>query len=158
MKQTVAERFWSKVDKSGGPEACWPWTAAIDKSSGYGLFAVAHGELVGAHVYAFRAEGGSVPARSCVLHSCDNRPCCNPQHLSAGTKKENYDDSVSKGRQTRGEKVHNAKLTEETVREIRKRFVKGNPINGGAALAVLFGVNQSTVNKIARGQLWPHVL
>ena len=27
MKQE--ERFWPKVDKSGGKDACWPWLAGI---------------------------------------------------------------------------------------------------------------------------------
>jgi hypothetical protein len=41
-KTPIEERFWSKVDKSGGPAACWPWTAARSRGNygDYGAFAV----------------------------------------------------------------------------------------------------------------------
>jgi hypothetical protein len=35
-KKPLAERYWSKVDKSGGPDACWPWTAGRS-AGGYGI-------------------------------------------------------------------------------------------------------------------------
>src|SRR5438874_974236 len=31
----LKDGFWSKVDKSGGPDACWPWTGCIN-AWGYG--------------------------------------------------------------------------------------------------------------------------
>lgn len=37
-RPTLEERFWTKVDKSGGPDACWPWTAY--RSGGYGRIGV----------------------------------------------------------------------------------------------------------------------
>lgn len=39
IKLTPADeaRFWSKVDKSGGPDGCWLWKAGLDKH-GYGRF------------------------------------------------------------------------------------------------------------------------
>ena len=33
-----------------------------------------------------------------ILHSCDNRICFNPDHLSLGTRKENINDAYQKGR------------------------------------------------------------
>ena len=39
-----------------------------------------------------------IPDGMVVMHSCDNRACCNPNHLSLGTQSANIKDSVSKGR------------------------------------------------------------
>jgi hypothetical protein len=33
---SVGQRFWAKVDKSGGDDACWPWMGST--RSGYGKF------------------------------------------------------------------------------------------------------------------------
>lgn len=41
-----------------------------------------------------------------VLHSCDNRKCINPDHLSLGTQQENIRDCVHKGRQASRRKTH----------------------------------------------------
>lgn len=41
-----------------------------------------------------------------VLHSCDNRKCINPDHLSLGTQQENIRDCVSKNRQASRRKTH----------------------------------------------------
>ncbi len=38
-KRTVAERVWPKVDRSAGPDACWPWLGCYDEK-GYGMTTV----------------------------------------------------------------------------------------------------------------------
>ncbi len=49
MALTLAERFWSKVNKAAG-DGCWEWTACKSKD-GYGLFGM-DGKLRLAHVVA----------------------------------------------------------------------------------------------------------
>jgi hypothetical protein len=100
-KHTPAD-FWPKVDKSGGPNACWPWLGVrmpqtATGSDDYGRFALA-GRRVPAHRFAYEVAVGPIPEGLRVLHSCDNPPCCNPAHLSLGTDLDNMRDKIAKGR------------------------------------------------------------
>lgn len=95
--------WWSKVDRRGTDE-CWPWLAATD-ADGYGRFAVGLGgknqRHVRAHRYGYELLVGSLDDGLVVCHRCDNPPCCNPEHLFAGTPQANNDDKVAKGRHAR---------------------------------------------------------
>lgn len=92
----VEDRFWEKVDKSGGPDACWPFCGRLDKN-GYGKFRF-RGEMTTAHRVAYILTKGEIPEGMEAMHSCDNRPCCNPADLVAGTHAENMTDQFAKGR------------------------------------------------------------
>lgn len=54
------------------------------------------GLRIGTHVLAYIAFNGEKP--ECVLHSCDNPSCCNPDHLFSGTQADNIKDMDAKGR------------------------------------------------------------
>jgi len=91
-------RFWAKVVKLNGENACWIWTSALNRQ-GYGQFWV--GTLkraFPAHRLAFALAGGDVPDGFCVCHHCDNPICVRPHHLFAGTTSDNQKDRVGKGR------------------------------------------------------------
>lgn len=85
LRKTAAQRFWSKVDKSGD---CWTWTAHV-MPLGYGLFTRTGGGHVLAHRFAHELEHGPIPAGMEVDHRCFNRACVNPDHLRLATHKQN---------------------------------------------------------------------
>lgn len=149
MKQPAGDRFWSKVDKSGGQDACWPWTRKPN-TSGYGQFSMGRGKNVRVNRAAFLFSGGSIPEGLHVLHRCDSPLCCNPKHLFVGTHSDNMADKVSKNRQARfsGETNPHAKLSNKRVLALKKLRSCGWR---QTTLAVFFGVSQRHVSKICRG-------
>src|SRR4051812_22074657 len=95
------ERFWSKVDKTG---ECWLWTAYRD-AAGYGRFGLA-GKVQKAHRVSYELAVGPIPAGAHVLHSCDNPPCVNPDHLRVGSRIDNMRDKFMRGRDYNASKTH----------------------------------------------------
>ena len=144
--------FWSKVDSSGGPDACWPWTGYAEK--GYGLF-FWQGRKVGSHELAVTFTTGEARHPDLeTCHSCDNPICCNPAHLRFDTRQGNVDDMTGRGRQARGSANGHAKLTEADVLTMRRRADAGAT---GKALSAEYGVSQALVTEILRGNRWQHV-
>lgn len=160
MPELTEERialFNSSIDKSGGSDACWPWTKSIN-GDGYGRFFSGRGSTTKAHRIAYALNVGPVPLGLCVMHSCDNRPCCNPKHLGLGTISDNIKDMHRKGRCTKiqsGETHSLAKLDKVKVVEIRARFAVGGI--SCWALAKEYGVNHKTISKVVRRLTWKNV-
>ena len=87
---------------------CWVWKLSKDHV-GYGRLKVSLGSrdrfvFTSAHRYAYQIWNGEIPGGMCVLHRCDNPPCCNPEHLFLGTHSDNMRDMHTKGRGPRGYK------------------------------------------------------
>jgi hypothetical protein len=90
--------FWSKVDKSDGPNACWPWLAAEDRN-GYGAVRWG-GKKVNTHRVALELKLGRPIADgmlACHTRNCTTRLCCNPTHLYEGTRSQNVQDALATG-------------------------------------------------------------
>lgn len=145
----IAVRFRRFFKKT---EGCWNWTGCIRKN-GYGKFGVGAHKVDFAHRVSYTLFKGPIPEGMCVLHSCDNRRCVNPNHLFLGTHQDNMDDMEKKGRKLRGTDMKHAVLTEDQVREIRRRYPKEN----GSALAREFGVSTGVPYMIYTRRRWKHV-
>lgn len=149
------ERFWSKIDCSGNhPEGCWEWQCST--KHGYGTFHIGGRRVNGGiDLIASRASwmlvNGDIPDGLDVLHTCDNRKCCNPAHLYLGTDADNARDKVNRKRHPRGENTYNAKLTWKQVREIREQYSTGML---QLEIAKEFGVRQQYISRIVRNEIW----
>lgn len=99
IKGDRLKRFWSYVDQSGGPDACWPWTGNVT-DSGYALFHHEH-KAFSAHRYAYQLMVGEISDGLVLDHichkiehcrlaaKCPHRRCCNPAHLKPRPQREN---------------------------------------------------------------------
>lgn len=155
MKATPHERLMEQVRFVGATDAdCWEFTG-YRNPRGYGRMSV-RSRLVLTHRLAYEEAAGPVPDGLCVLHRCDNPPCCNPSHLFLGTRAENNADKIAKGRAViiRGERQGGAKLTDCDVRAIRRLHREGATKLG---LSKRFGVSRPVISGVIEGTLWSHV-
>lgn len=115
---------------------CWEWMRNNDKD-GYGK--VRHlGKTQRVHRVAWMLWKGKIPKGMCVLHSCDNPPCCNPDHLFIGTMLDNRLDCAAKERD-------DYKLSKSQVIEIL--HTTGTLKKVGE----MFGVSEVVVHRIRNG-------
>lgn len=172
------EDFWARADRSGGPEACWPWrTSAAGQYPKYRGGSATRWSLE-------QRLGRPLRRDEQACHTCDNPPCVNPAHLFAGTGRQNVHDSMAKGRWPasngqhwavrlpsrrprgdshgsrtmperwpRGESHGCARLTEAQVQEVR---LAPAPFDW-RSFADRFGVSRSALYMARRGTTWRHV-
>jgi hypothetical protein len=76
---------------------CLIYTGGINEY-GYGM---CKRKLV--HRTWWKLHNGPIPNGMCILHHCDNPPCCNINHLFLGTQEDNMHDMANKGRANSGD-------------------------------------------------------
>jgi len=146
IKQYI-ERIYDKIEYNS-INYCWEWTGKL--SHGYGYI----GDMHKIHRIMYINIYGSIPTdRPFILHRCDNRKCCNPTHLYAGTPQNNIDDreNRNRGNHPMGENCSCVKLTEKQVLEIR---ASKEP---QTVIAKRFNVSQPIIHYIRANKTWKHI-
>jgi hypothetical protein len=101
-------------------------------------------------------EGKARRYKRFVLHTCDNRLCCNPNHLFLGSMRTNLLDAYTKGRKVQPRSGHaNSKLTPEQAREIRATYDAGG--SRQVDLAKQYGVSQRAISLVVRRETYKDV-
>jgi len=116
LAAALQDDFWSKVDMSGGPNACWPFLGYLNPS-GYGRYRGADRRGVQAHRQAYEDRVGPIPAGLTLDHLCRNRACANPAHLEPVTQRENVlrGDGESSKNARRTHCIHGHEFTPENT-------------------------------------------
>ena len=154
---TIEQRLFlrRKIKKETG---CWILEGTTTR--GYGVVWV---PFLNKKMYCHRVSANiwlGLPIQSLylVLHNCpggDNPKCFNPDHLFIGTHAINSQDMVKKGRSKKGEDRPSSKLTELSVKDIRKKHKDGIGI---CELARSYNVSSSTISGVCSRRTWKHVL
>lgn len=160
------ELFMAKVNVHPG-DSCWNW-AGSRSGSGYGQFWNGQRNIP-AHWFLLTSYP---PEGQEACHHCDNKLCVRPSHIFIGSRSDNMQDMLAKGRDNkqartraartmflkrrihRGVNNHKCMLTEEQA-----KLAKACPRKYGAAqrMARAFGVSATVVVDIRNGNRWAHL-
>ena len=159
MDEELIQYVWHRLDKSAGPNECWPWPG-VQNGHGYGRLTWHH-ESYAIHRVVYEMFNEPIPPGQNVCHSCDNPICSNPRHLWLGTLSDNMLDMYLKGRakfysSRPGTQNLKAKLTEADVLAIRAAFASDNPpTKNGTARE--YGVSRTLIQRVVARVCWTHI-
>lgn len=90
----------SKTNRCPCGTPCIEYTGkAIDHhKGGYARIQDDDGRITQAHTLAWTHKNGAVPVGMILMHHCNNPRCCNPDHIIAGTHKQNAEHKIQAGR------------------------------------------------------------
>lgn len=132
---------------------CLEWTGCVTHN-GYGTLNP-QGQRWRAHRLAYTLWVGPIPDGLQVLHQCDNRRCCLPEHLWLGTNLANRLDSKAKGRTYKGPRGYaRAKLDIADIPIIREMIADGVAMTD---IGSMYGVTCGAIAAIRDHETWRRV-
>jgi hypothetical protein len=98
-RKAIFDKIMARViiDNNTG---CWNWTGPTSgngRGGGYGRMCL-DSQTVSVHIVMFTNFFGFVPGKKQIDHKCNNRSCCNPDHLEMVTHLQNQKRRASRGR------------------------------------------------------------
>lgn len=131
LTERQKRNFWSQVHISEAVN-CWDWMGLVH-TSGYGRIGFQDKDYI-AHRIAYFLHTGTDPLSSNVIQICENRKCCNPDHLQL--------------------KVRCAILSRVQVQSIREQIANGISIQ---VLAQQHNVGRTTIRDIINRKTWKDI-
>ena len=128
-----------KFINMGSKDECWPWKNKVNAKDGRPYITI-QGIRRPSYVIVLELHSGEQADGRYALHSCDNRICCNPFHLSWGDHQSNMDEM--KERERHG-------LPKIVVRAILKLLKEGKTQQ---EIANLYGISREAVSAIKQGR------
>lgn len=144
LREKIVENI--KIDSKG----CWIWQLSTVKG-GYGQTSW-EGSRPNTHRAAYMAWKGGIRKGLYVLHSCDTPACCNPDHLSLGTQRDNIRDMHRKGRGLIQEKHPMARLSAEEVSAIRDLYSARTHTQ--LEISKMYKVSRPMISLIVNNKRW----
>lgn len=145
MSMTIEERLQSRL-QTNEETGCWEFQGN-KYEFGYGQITL-DGKSVRAHRLAYSLFVGEIPEGMIVCHTCDNPPCCNPDHLFLGTHADNSKDKTNKGRQAKGTKLPFTKLPDDCIEQASLLRDEGLSVQ---EIADMFGCSKGHVYRLLKG-------
>lgn len=136
------------LDENG----CKNWPMGISKT-GYGVYSICNFTYSVPRLVYNTLRDGFYRDGLIVRHKCDNRKCCNIDHLEIGTQSDNMQDCLKRGRKPVGEKSNLSKFTNDQVIEIRNYY----PQKSTVEIAKEFNTFPSVIRSIIIGKSWNHI-
>lgn len=148
MDSIVEQHFWARIDLHGKQiphmdTRCWAWTGS--KTNGYG--SVPTGvtkQWVYAHRFSYELHY-SAP-NGMVCHHCDNRECCNPEHLYDGDASTNAKDLCARNP---SRVAASRKVDAVVLAEMRSMAAQGSTYR---AIGKKLGLSDVTVRNWLKGK------
>ena len=154
-KRKIFSDVWNLIAKSGD-EKCWEWQGCKN-STGYGSMTVSQ-KTYSAHRIVFALTYPNVISieaptnkklKQFILHKCDNRGCCNPNHMVLGNYDDNNKDAKAKGRSNapKGASHKLAKLTQQQANQVREIHKTGLSY---VDIGKMFNLHANNVSRIVK--------
>lgn len=158
VKYTSPQEFIRCKTKINPNTDCWEWAGCLSETGYAKIKSYNYGKIykcTGAHQLAYLAFVGDWDRtkKLRICHKCDNRKCCNPEHLYLGTNSQNMIDKVRAGTSNRGERQGRSKLTEKEIIEIRN-----DTLHNPTELAIIYNISRNHIYTIRNNRTWKHIL
>jgi hypothetical protein len=133
--------------KMGGEDECWDYTGRWNERARNCYYRLGGKDVIPYRLVYELVHGIELRSDQLILHSCDNRRCCNPRHMRIGDHAENMQDMRERERHG---------LPHHTVRAILK-LCADFPDLTDAVIASRFGLSRRHVNNIRNGKRYEHI-
>ena len=137
---------------------CWEYRGP-KFANGYGQVKI-DGIPTLLHRVSYEHNVGPIPEGLVIRHTCDNKPCMNPEHLETGTIQDNVQDRTDRNRTARGNQGRGLFTDDEALRIRLELSSYPERISRGQAMsrfALEFGASKSSVQKLWLRHTYMHV-